>query len=152
MKNIEKSFKNPLTNCERYDRISRQGKQRPVGQAAKTSASHAENMGSIPVPVTRIRHHRCGVFFLFWWPVRGISPGDECRGVRIPLCGIRRIAWEYRIISTSTFVCRKACRTLAGSRSIPVSLLSYIAKRRRLVSRQAHASVPIDWLPVKNMI
>ena len=53
MKNIEKSFKNPLTNCERCGRISRQGKKRPVGQAAKTSASHAENMGSIPVPVTR---------------------------------------------------------------------------------------------------
>ena len=36
-----------------------------VGQAAKTSASHAENMGSIPVPVTIEKGHqsRCPFFY-----------------------------------------------------------------------------------------
>ncbi len=30
---------------------------RPVGQAVKTSPSHGENMGSIPVRVTKIKTH-----------------------------------------------------------------------------------------------
>ena len=34
-----------------------------VGQAVKTLASHAENMGSIPVRVTTTRHLKRGVFF-----------------------------------------------------------------------------------------
>ena len=41
---------------------------RPVGQAAKTLASHAGNMGSIPVRVTKKQHHRKigGVVFLLY--------------------------------------------------------------------------------------
>ena len=39
-------------------------KQRPVGQAAKTLASHAGNMGSIPVRVTKKeRTDIIGAFF-----------------------------------------------------------------------------------------
>ena len=37
---------------------------RPVGQAAKTSPSHGENMGSIPVRVTK-NAHECVRFFFF---------------------------------------------------------------------------------------
>ena len=46
--------------------------QRPVGQAAKTLASHAGNMGSIPVRVTTDRKQDTCPAFLFcrWRPVR----------------------------------------------------------------------------------
>ena len=37
---------------------------RPVGQAAKTSPSHGENMGSIPVRVTSKKAHECALFFV----------------------------------------------------------------------------------------
>ena len=37
--------------------------KRPVGQAAKTLASHAGNMGSIPVRVTKTKTHRKGDAF-----------------------------------------------------------------------------------------
>ena len=41
-------------------------KQWLVGQAVKTLASHAENMGSIPVRVTNDRkHHESGAFLFF---------------------------------------------------------------------------------------
>ena len=36
---------------------------RPVGQAAKTSPSQGENMGSIPVRVTRIRMLCIRIFY-----------------------------------------------------------------------------------------
>ena len=39
--------------------------QRPVGQAAKTLASHAGNMGSIPVRVTKTKTTPKGVVFCF---------------------------------------------------------------------------------------
>ena len=39
----------------------------PVGQAVKTLASHAENMGSIPVRVTKKAEHLKGVL-LFCFP------------------------------------------------------------------------------------
>ena len=37
---------------------------RPVGQAVKTLASHAENMGSIPVRVTKIKSTTKVVLFI----------------------------------------------------------------------------------------
>ena len=48
--------------------------QWPVGQAVKTAASHAANMGSIPVRVTRIGHHESGVFFYFGEPYEESHP------------------------------------------------------------------------------
>ena len=43
-------------------------KQWPVGQAAKTLASHAGNMGSIPVRVTSKRLRNCPEsFFMRFW-------------------------------------------------------------------------------------
>ena len=39
--------------------------KRPVGQAVKTSASHAENMGSIPVRVTKKDRHSIVGAYLF---------------------------------------------------------------------------------------
>ena len=41
-----------MTNREKNSIIDKLNKARPVGQAVKTLASHAENMGSIPVRVT----------------------------------------------------------------------------------------------------
>ena len=40
---------------KRYGIITKLSSRRPVGQAAKTLASHAGNMGSIPVRVTKKR-------------------------------------------------------------------------------------------------
>ena len=51
---FKKLFKNILTNGEKDCIIDKLNKARPVGQAVKTLASHAENMGSIPVRVTTI--------------------------------------------------------------------------------------------------
>ena len=75
---------------------SQANKQRLVGQAVKTLASHAENMGSIPVRVTkkRDRHHkRVSVsFFVLRTKPNPLARKDACRfagilfvqGVRIP--------------------------------------------------------------------
>ena len=52
IKFFKKLFKNPLTNGEKGCIIDKLNTARPVGQAVKTLASHAENMGSIPVRVT----------------------------------------------------------------------------------------------------
>ena len=52
-KKIKKLFKIPLTNEEKNSIIDKLNIARPVGQAVKTLASHAENMGSIPVRVTK---------------------------------------------------------------------------------------------------
>ena len=41
-----------MTNSEKNSIIDKLNTARPVGQAVKTLASHAENMGSIPVRVT----------------------------------------------------------------------------------------------------
>ena len=46
-------FKKVLHFEKSYDIILKLSKARPVGQAAKTLASHAGNMGSIPVRVTK---------------------------------------------------------------------------------------------------
>ena len=51
-KKSKKYFKNLLTNREKGCIIDKLNTARPVGQAVKTLASHAENMGSIPVRVT----------------------------------------------------------------------------------------------------
>ena len=45
-------------------------KLRPVGQAVKTLASHAGNMGSIPVRVTKKKSTAIAVLFLFVAPFR----------------------------------------------------------------------------------
>ena len=50
---FKKLFLNHLTNGEKDSIIDKLNKARPVGQAVKTLASHAENMGSIPVRVTK---------------------------------------------------------------------------------------------------
>ena len=62
--------------------IVKQCKSRLVGQAVKTSASHAENMGSIPVRVTieKTDTITVSVFSILWCLVRGISPCDEVAG------------------------------------------------------------------------
>ena len=51
----KKSLKKILTNSKKGCIIDRLTQQWPVGQAVKTSASHAENMGSIPVRVTKTK-------------------------------------------------------------------------------------------------
>ncbi len=48
-----------------YDIISKLSRRRPVGQAVKTLASHAGNMGSIPVRVTK-KEHRTKVLCSFF--------------------------------------------------------------------------------------
>ena len=53
---------------------SQANKQRLVGQAVKTLASHAENMGSIPVRVTKTKGHPSRVSFLFCCDSVGIDP------------------------------------------------------------------------------
>ena len=49
--------------------------KRLVGQAVKTSASHAENMGSIPVRVTIENGHqsRCPFSILWWTRMRNLT-------------------------------------------------------------------------------
>ena len=71
-----------MTNLLFYCIIVKQSKKRLVGQAVKTSASHAENMGSIPVRVTKKSTTQLGGV-LFLCLARGISPGDVRRWVRI---------------------------------------------------------------------
>ena len=85
-----------MTNAEKDSIIDKLNKARPVGQAVKTSASHAENMGSIPVRVTkkRDRHHkRVSVsFFVLRTKPNPLVRVEMCRfaeilfaqGVRIP--------------------------------------------------------------------
>ena len=46
--------------------ILKLSKRRPVGQAAKTLASHAGNMGSIPVQVTKKRDTLATRVYLFF--------------------------------------------------------------------------------------
>ena len=66
IKFFKKFFKNLLTNDEKGCIIDKLNTARPVGQAVKTLASHAENMGSIPVRVTNDRkHHESGAFLFF---------------------------------------------------------------------------------------
>ena len=57
---------------------------RLVGQAVKTLASHAENMGSIPVRVTKTKGHPLRVSFLFCRLVRSSNPAPMPSIV--PLC------------------------------------------------------------------
>ena len=52
---LKKLFLNHLTNGEKDSIIDKRSKAWPVGQAVKTLASHAENMGSIPVRVTNTK-------------------------------------------------------------------------------------------------
>ena len=54
-KKTELFFENPLLFSKTCAIIATFD-QRPVGQAVKTLASHAGNMGSIPVRVTRTKH------------------------------------------------------------------------------------------------
>ena len=64
-KKIKKTFKNPLTNRQENSIIDKLNTVRPVGQAVKTLASHAENMGSIPVRVTNDRKQDISPAFSF---------------------------------------------------------------------------------------
>ena len=65
LKKIKKTFKNPLTNRQENSIIDKLNTARPVGQAVKTLASHAENMGSIPVRVTNDRKQDISPAFSF---------------------------------------------------------------------------------------
>ena len=56
---------------------------RPVGQAAKTSASHAENMGSIPVPVTSTEKQDKSPAFSFSVLVAGTLSSPLARAVSL---------------------------------------------------------------------
>ena len=64
---FKKLFINYLTNDEKDSIIDKLNEAWPVGQAVKTLASHAENMGSIPVRVTNEKKQtlRSGCLFLF---------------------------------------------------------------------------------------
>ena len=57
---------------------------RLVGQAVKTLASHAENMGSIPVRVTKTKGHPLRVSFLFCRLVRSSNPAHI--PATVPIC------------------------------------------------------------------
>ncbi len=63
LKKHKKTFKNILTNQKKECIIDKLNTARPVGQAVKTLASHAEIMGSIPVRVTMKKHTQCVCFF-----------------------------------------------------------------------------------------
>ena len=67
----------------------RLNKARPVGQAVKTLASHAENMGSIPVRVTnkRHRHSKVGACVFFCAPHK---TEPTCAVVHLQICRIFR--------------------------------------------------------------
>ena len=57
---------------------------RPVGQAVKTLASHAGNMGSIPVRVTRTKHTERCAFFRSGDPYEESRPAAQAAWVRAP--------------------------------------------------------------------
>ena len=61
-----------------------------VGQAVKTLASHAENMGSIPVRVTKTKGHPLRVSFLFCCDSVGIEPSTNAS--RVCVLWVRNIA------------------------------------------------------------
>ena len=74
-------------------------KRRLVGQAAKTSASHAENMGSIPVPVTRKKigtPQGVPIFFV----VHGTTsnPAHKWHKLTIVLCVILFLSFVFRFV------------------------------------------------------
>ena len=78
--------------------------QWPVGQAVKTLASHAENMGSIPVRVTRTTPPKLGGVFSFWWLVRSSNPKRHSRLVRIPPTAEYSVARAKRPLRTNRIV------------------------------------------------
>ncbi len=66
-KNILIFFKKPIDKQKPLVYNNQARKQWLVGQAVKTLASHAENMGSIPVRVTKENRTPIGVLFSFFW-------------------------------------------------------------------------------------
>ena len=86
----KKLLQNPLQNPTRCAIISHvlrsTANSRPVGQAVKTLASHAEIMGSIPVRVTNQRSIAIAVLFCFSkaiapaFPFPRLHPRQEARG------------------------------------------------------------------------
>ena len=66
-KNILIFFKKPIDKQNPLVYNNQARKQWLVGQAVKTLASHAENMGSIPVRVTKENRTPIGVLFSFFW-------------------------------------------------------------------------------------
>ena len=87
---IKYFFKNLLLFRERCDIIS--PFERPVGQAVKTSASHAENMGSIPVRVTKNNLNRFIRFRLFLFKPKGLCMAS----IRFANC-MELPLWAYGI-------------------------------------------------------
>ena len=77
-----------MTNAKKSSIIIELTNQWPVGQAAKTSASHAENMGSIPVPVTIEKRIPSGIRFFYSMATRyvGIEPSAHCKFCKSQPC------------------------------------------------------------------
>ena len=87
-----------MTNAEKNSIIDKLNTARPVGQAVKTLASHAENMGSIPVRVTNEKRKtlRSGCLSFFVCAPHKLEPTCampmpanlqkviDAQGVRIP--------------------------------------------------------------------
>ncbi len=69
--------KKVLQSQEKYDIITKLSKDRsrprPLGQAAKTSPSHGENMGSIPVGVTKKNDKFLSKFVVFLSKTEGLG-------------------------------------------------------------------------------
>ena len=76
---------NLLTNRKKCSIIVRQCEKRLVGQAVKTSASHAENMGSIPVRVTRTTPPWRVVFFVLVTRTRNLTRRRTSLGSNLSL-------------------------------------------------------------------
>ena len=82
----------------------------PVGQAVKTAASHAVNMGSIPVRVTRQKHLlRCGRCFFYciaYKDAQGVgdpygnrtarAARPSSRAATTPLRGVAGCIWQIK--------------------------------------------------------
>ena len=96
---------------------SQANKQRLVGQAVKTLASHAENMGSIPVRVTKTKGHPSRVSFLFCCDSVGIDP-------------LERRAFGYGFVTLLRPSLWEACKT----EQIPVQNLDGSMPERFLYS------------------
>ena len=112
---FKKLFLNHLTNGEKDSIIDKLNKARPVGQAVKTLASHAENMGSIPVRVTNDRKQDRSPAFSFLSLVTRtlIKPSDVRRWVRICRSEIGKL------------VCQAKSEQIFAPAKFPYSTLQY---------------------------
>ena len=117
---------------------------RLVGQAVKTSASHAENMGSIPVRVTKTKGHPLRVSFLFCRPVRSSNTARisfrfhlalKCEFMLLqPFCICPRALW-VRICRSKIgkLACQAQSEQIFAKGEIPVSFGSSFTPPKRVV-------------------